>query len=172
MTDSTRFPPQRGFAWRGDWAQRLQSLLSARGFSSVRAFAATAPTKSYVDLAHELGPGDVAAIQLQWAALDEARAAGEMEPLARDLLVRWLHGELPQGWTTSRVERAIVWPRANAISAWASSISAHLPEYNSVVSSLSRIILKENPFPLGWLPTNADDPLLVELFKRHWVEPR
>jgi hypothetical protein len=26
--------------------------------------------------------------------------------------------------------------------------------------------------PPGWLPANADDPLLVEIFRLHWREPR
>ena len=171
MTNPTTFPPQQGFAWRGDWKQRLQALLSSRGFSSAREFAATAPTKSFVELAEDLGPGDVAAVQLEWSALDEAKAAGDTEQIARDLLVRSLHGRLPAGWDTSRVDDAAVMPRVHAISAWSSSISSHLPEYRPLVRAMARTIMESDPFPTGWLPADPDDPLLVEFFQRHWVEP-
>jgi len=171
MTDSTKFPPQQGFAWRGDWKQRLHELLAARGFSSVRSFALSSPTKSFVELAKELGPGDVAAVQLQWSALDEAKAAGEMERMARDLLVRSLHSLLPGGWDTSRIDDAAVMPRVHAISAWSSAISSHFSEYKTLVRSMSQTIMEQDPFPAGWLPVDVNDAILVEFFKRNWVEP-
>jgi hypothetical protein len=171
MTNRTSFPSQQGFAWRGDWKRRLQTLLSSRGFTSASEFAATRPTKSFVELAEDLGPGDVAAVQLQWSILEEAKTAGNMEPAARGLLVRCLHDLLPAGWDISRVDDAAVMPRVQAISAWSSSISSHVPEYTGLLRAIGRTIMESDPFPTGWLPADANDPLLVEFFQRHWVEP-
>jgi hypothetical protein len=161
-------PPQQGHAWRGDWQGRLTSLLRDRGYSSAREFAATAPTKSFVDLANDLGPGDVAAIQLQWRALDEAKEANEVELAARDLLVRNFHAMLPTGWSSDAKERRRL---AGAIAAWASSVGSHLTEYKPRLAEMARAMVSEGAFPIGWLPIDADDPILVEFFKHHWVEP-
>jgi hypothetical protein len=171
MTISTRHPAQQGFAWRGDWQQRLKELLLARGFASVEAYAATSPTKSFIELAEDLGPGDVAAVQLEWTYLDDAKRAGTVERCARDLLVRQLHAKLPDGWTTARDSDAAVMPRVRATSAWSSSISSHLPEYKPLVRAIGDTMIRDDPFPIGWLPSSADDPILVEFFKHHWVEP-
>src|ERR1700759_3255568 len=122
---SSPFPPQQGFVWRGDWKQRLRTHLSARGFSSVRELATSAPRRSFAELADDLGSGDVAAVQLEWSYLDEAKLGGAVEHCARDFLVRQLCEHLPNGWATSRADEAVVMPRVRAISSWSSSISSH-----------------------------------------------
>jgi hypothetical protein len=165
MTESTKYPPGQGHAWRGDWQERLTALLRARGFSSAREFAATAPTRSFVELAEDLGPGEVAAIQLQWRALDEAAGAGDVEGAARDLLVRTFHAMLPGGWSSPTTDRRRL---AGAIAAWSSSVSSHLAEYKPRLVAMSHAMLAEDPFPTGWLPAVADDPVLVEFFRKHW----
>jgi hypothetical protein len=171
MTNPTKYPRQQGYAWRGDWKQRLADLLKARGFESVEQYAATRPASSLVDLADDLGPGDVAAVQLEWTYLDDAALRHSVERCARDLLVRVLHTKLPAGWSTSRADEAAIWPRIDAVSAWSSSIGSHLPRYKALVSALGDKMIDDDPFPVGWLPANADDPILVEFFKRHWIEP-
>lgn len=170
MTEASK-NSSRASAWQGDWQVRLKARLAARGFSTTEEFISTQPVKSLVTLADELGPDDVAAVQLEWSYLDDAKLRGTIEHCARDLLVRQLHEKLPGGWTTTRIDMAAVWPRVNAMSAWASSISSRLPEYNEVVSAFSRRVQDENAFPVGWLPANADDPVLMDAFRRYWQNP-
>src|SRR5690606_13373017 len=90
--------PGQGQAWRDDWALRIAELLRARGHSSVTSFLMAHPRKSLVELASTLGGEAVAAVQLEWAYLDEAKAANAVEACARDLLVRAIHEHFPEGW--------------------------------------------------------------------------
>lgn len=157
-----------GSVWRADWPQRLADQLRARGHASVGSFVSTEPTKSLVLLAAELG--DFAAVQLEWAYLDEARQRGDMERCARDLLVRQLHEKLPLGWSASPLNESVM-RRVRAVSGWSSSISSRCAEYLPLVRSLGRTMMEASPFPDAWLPADPDDPVLVEFFRRHWVEP-
>jgi len=134
-------------------------------------FAATNPTASLEALADALGPDDVAAIQVGWLYLDEAKANGTMKHCARDLLVRELHARLPGGWNSRRGNVEVVLPRVHAISAWTASVSSHLPEYDLLVGAIGDRIITEDPFPEGWLPTDVDDSTLVAFFDRNWIEP-
>jgi hypothetical protein len=175
MTNPTKFPPQRGHAWRDDWQQRLTDLINARGFTSASQFAATRPTASLVELANDLGPGDVAAVQLQWRLLDEAATSHNVAACARDLLVRSLHMDLPEGWRKDwpfdpKDTKSPLARRASALARWESSIATRLTKYRDVVTHIGTALCEEQ-FPVGWLPANADDPILVEFFKHHWVEP-
>lgn len=125
VTESPKYPPQQGFAWREGWEARLKALLEARGFESVTSFVASAPARSLVSLADELGTGDVAAIQLQWTLLEEAKASDSVEACARDLLVRLMHQHMPAGWTAKKDTEADVWPRVKATDSWTIWICCH-----------------------------------------------
>lgn len=170
MSDIGKFAaePQKGHAWRGDWEQRVRELLARQGCSTVAKFLARHPTKSLVELADDLGPGDVAAVQLQWMVIDEAKRAKQMERLARDLLVRSLHKHLPRGWVSPADDR----PRlARALGAWTSSIASRLRTYGPLLMAIAQAMIDENPFPLGWLPQSPDDQHLAEFFAKRWTEP-
>ena len=88
MTEPMAFPPQQGFAWRGDWQARLYALIQERGFSSVTAYADSQPGATLLELADVLGSGNVAAVQIEWRLVAEAAASGTMERCARSLLAR------------------------------------------------------------------------------------
>ena len=107
--------------------------------------------------------------------LEEAHAAGMVERCARDLLVRSLRERLIEGWqrewgpdipgdtTTLR------WRSSTAVGYWSADL-AWLAEYAEPARQVQRA-LKEASFPLGWLPVNADEPLLVDVFCKNWKEP-
>ena len=161
--------PGSADAWHGDWKQRLYELVAQRGLTSAAAYAATHPTLTFVALAEELAPGRIAAVQIEWSLLEEAKAAGTMANCARDFFVRWLHQYLEHGWLTETEDdqRRV----ASAVAGWSSSIRSHLPEYKPTLATMRQALSAESPFPVDWLPTDANDPILVEFFKRHWVEP-
>ena len=165
MSDATKYPPQQGYAWRGQWEQRLRSILSERGFSSVMEFATAHPIRSFVQLADELGSGDVAAVQIEWSYLDEAKRAGSVEDCARDLLVRVLH-EFLHGWPRADDLQGRD-KLANGLAAWSSRISSHLREYGGQAKRMAFALLNERA-PEGWLPASATDPVLIEMFRKHW----
>lgn len=169
-------------AWHGDWEKRLTERLSARGFASATDYVANAPTASLITMGHALSTdptaplfyGDgFAAVQLERRLLDEAKRRGDVERCARDLLVRSLHANLPDGWRKDWGPdipgdmTTAVWRRANALGGWSSSISVYLPEFDEAVQRV-RVALRAAPIPEGWLPANADDPILVDVFGAHW----
>jgi len=175
-SDDDKHPAGHGHAWRGDWNARLAALLSAQGWQSVTQFLADGPGRSTVELAQALGGGDVAGVQLEWVAIDEAKASGDIaiERCARDLLVRSLHAAMPNGWDPDD-ERA----DARAFSSWATNITGpgEMPD-PAQGGSARWIAAPRSPLdvwtaladavPPGWLPSDADDPILVEVFRAHW----
>lgn len=161
-------------AWEGSWRTRLAERLSARGFSTISAFADSMPRASRLALAAELSAtaDDIAPVQVLWALLDEARATNTVEHRARDLLVRDIRADLPDGWPPPRgtTPPAARKDLVGALVNWSGGIATHLPEYESTVNTVEDALLVED-IPAGWLPSSTDDPLLVVLFRRHWREP-
>lgn len=167
-----RVPP-----WEGNWKARLAERLAARGFSTISAFADSRPRASRNALTDDLSvtidvggkpARDLAPVQILWALLDEAKASDTVEHRARDLLVRDL--DLPEGWPPSEPPEAGE-ALIGALVHWSGGIATHLTEYESTVNAVEDALLAAQDIPVGWLPTSADDPLLVELFRRHWREP-
>lgn len=160
-------------AWEGDYAGRLKARLQARGYASASEFAAAFPRTSLVALAATLGTNDVAAVQLERLLYEEAIERGTVERFARDLLVREIHDNLPEGWrrdwgpdipgdtTTAR------WRRSTAATGWATAVGSR-PEYDAAADRVMFALRDKAPFPDGWLPADADDPLLVAFFREHW----
>lgn len=157
--DYGKFPAGHAYAWRGDWQQRLADLLAARGHASVTSFLAAHPRRSLLDLASELGGGDVAAVQLLWTVLEESKPHGvAVEHCARDLLVRSIHQHFPQGWSLDDepAER-------HAYGEWVSELDR--------IADIDTLALWEtlvDRAPPGWLPEDINDPVLAGAFRDHW----
>lgn len=165
-------PAGQGDAWQGNWEERLYARIRDRGFTSVTEFIESRPGATLVELADELGPKDVAAVQLRWRLVAEAAASGSMERCARSLLARALREELPEGWQREWHDvpgdpTTPLFRKAGALS----SVVVALPDaYEDAVDRIG-LALDAADIPEGWLPVNADDPLLAEIFRRHWREP-
>jgi hypothetical protein len=170
MSATNKQPPQQGFAWRDEWQDRLERLLRQRGLSSASDYASLHPTTSFVALAKELGPGDVAAIQLEWMCLDEAKQSNSVERCARDFLTRILHEFIP-GWPRSD-DPSIRKRLASGLAAWSSMIGTRLPGYSDATMEMALAALDDSHVPVGWLPTSPDDPVLLDMFARHWNAPQ
>lgn len=152
--------PGPGQAWRDDWALRIEQLLRKHGHSSVTAFIQAHPRRSLVELATRVGGEDVAAVQLEWAYLDEARAAGTIEACARDLLVRVLHEHFPDGWQPDDDQRHQL-----AFSGWSAPLKTRGGARADTLAMWEALYDSAAP---GWLPMDGADPLLVDIFRRYW----
>jgi hypothetical protein len=166
MSDIGQFPPGLGYAWRGDWKQRLLDLVQVRGYTSVSEFVDAHPLRGLVQLANDLGGGDVAAVQIETALVEEARSTGRLEPRARDLFCRRL-AALSDGWpgpATQRTEDQEARAR-RALSGWPPHTMPELTREHVV--SLGKALLSSTELPRGWRPTGPDDPVVVDLFEHH-----
>jgi len=167
VTSSTTHTP-----WDGKWEQRLSERLKLRGFSSATDYANSRPTTSLVDLADDIGFEDIAAVQIQWRLVAEARVRGTMEQCARSLLARALRAELPEGWHREWIDEPgnPETPLFRKVSAF-SEVTVALPEeYRAISRRLHKAFDAENIVE-GWIPEGADDPLIVDIFRRHWSDP-
>lgn len=166
MNDHGKYLGGRGFEWRGDWAVRLRDLLAARGFQRLTDYANTRPTSTLSALADDLGVGDVAPLQVQWVLVDEARAAGQLERCARDLLCRRLSG-IGGGWPADRrwdTQKSI----RRALLAWQGSLGE--ARYDEVLQRIAVALLDATDIAPGWSPSSPDDPIIVDVFRRFWAE--
>jgi hypothetical protein len=177
--------PGLGQAWLGNWQARIFERLRVRGLDSVTALSESYPTASTIEMADELSTdheaaidhADVAAEQLVQIWREEATRGGPdaIERFARRLLVGELRQGILEGWRSEwRSEEAAPATSllAAAISAWTCNLSK---EQRPAARRVFAAMIEEGaegPIPPGWLPVNADDPLLVDIFERYWREPK
>lgn len=144
--------------WDGNWKARIYERVRERGYDSLTAYAEARPTASLVELAEELGEGEVAGVQVFSGLVAEAERSKQTTRLVRGQLVRELVGSLPNGWPAvlDRANRFLV---AKALGMWA----AYTPETHKERVDRAGDALLANPPPAGWRPLGPDDELLRAL---------
>ncbi|CAM4510477.1 MULTISPECIES: hypothetical protein [Myxococcus] len=147
-----------GHSWRGNWKSRLYERVRERGYDSLTAFAESRPTASLVALAEELGPDDVAGVQVYDGLVIEAVRSKQVTRLVRGQLVRELWGSLPDGWPAV-LDDDNRFKVAKALGLW----SGIVPDTHRERVRLAREALRANPPPAGWRPLGPDDELLRTL---------
>ncbi|HEX5754412.1 MAG TPA: NUDIX hydrolase [Archangium sp.] len=147
-----------GRAWQGNIKARLYERVRERGYDSLTAFAEARPTASLVELAEELGPDDIAGVQVFSGLLAEAERHKQVTRLVRSMLVRMLFQSLPEGWP-SVMDDATRGEIALALGSW----SAYTPETHEKRVERARAALRATPPPPGWRPLGPDDELLLTL---------
>ena len=147
-----------GRSWEGNWTVRLYERVRERGYDSLTAFAEARPTASLVALAEELGPDDVAGVQVFSGLMAEAERRKQVTRLVRGQLVRELWACLPNGWPVV-MDDANRFKVAKAIGRW----SAYTPETHEKRVEQARAALRAAPPPPGWRPLGPDDELLLAL---------
>jgi hypothetical protein len=147
-----------GRSWEGNWKVRLYERVRERGYDSLTAFAEARPTASLVALAEELGPDDIAGVQVFSGLLAEAERSRRFTRLIRGQVVRELAEALPNGWPAvlddaNRLKVAV------ALARW----GTFTPEpHKERVRRLGDALLATPP-PAGWRPLGPDDELLLTL---------
>jgi hypothetical protein len=145
-------------AWSGNWTVRLYERVRERGYDSLTAFAEARPTASLVALAEELGPDDIAGVQVFRGLLAEAERSRKVTRLVRGQLVRELCSCLPNGWPAV-LDDANRFKVAKALGLW----SAYSPETHEERVDQAGDTLLATPPPPGWRPRGPDDELLLTL---------
>ncbi|QDE67300.1 NUDIX hydrolase [Myxococcus xanthus] len=147
-----------GRSWQGNWKARLYERVRERGYDSLTAFAEFRPTASLVELAEELGPDDVAGVQVYDGLVVEAVRSKQVTRLVRGQLVRELWGSLPDGWPVV-LDDTSRFAVAKALGPWI----AYTPEPHKERAREVRTSLLVNSPPAGWRPLGPDDELLLTL---------
>ena len=147
-----------GRSWQGNWRVRLYERVRKRGYGSLTAFAEARPTASLTALAEELGPDDVAGVQVLSALLAEAEQRKQVPRFVRDVLVRLLSESLPDGWPAVMDDDAR-FAVAEALGSW----TAYTPETHKERVRQVRAALRTTPPPPGWRPLGPDDERLRTL---------
>ncbi|MFY0581100.1 NUDIX hydrolase [Cystobacter fuscus] len=147
-----------GRSWEGNWRVRLYERVRERGYDSLTAFAEARPTASLVALAEELGPDDIAGVQVFSGLLAEAERSRRITRLMRGLLVRELWSCLPNGWPAV-LDDANRFKVAKALGVW----EALTPETHEQRVDKAGDALLATPPPSGWLPRGPDDERLLTL---------
>lgn len=145
-------------SWEGNWKVRVYERARERGYDSLTAFAEARPTASLVALAEELGPDDVAGVQVFSGLLSEAERNNQVTRLVRGQLVRELCACLPTGWPAV-LDDANRFKVAKALGLWSSLIpTTHEERVRRAGDALLAM-----PPPPGWGPLGPDDELLRTL---------
>ncbi|WPB82445.1 NUDIX hydrolase [Archangium violaceum] len=147
-----------GRSWEGNWRVRLYERVRERGYDSLTAFAEARPTASLIALAKELGPDDLAGVQVFSGLLAEAERRKQITRLVRGLLVRELWACLPNGWPAV-LDDANRFKVAKAFGVWV----AFTPETHKERADRAGDALLATPPPPGWRPLGPNDELLLTL---------
>jgi hypothetical protein len=145
-------------SWEGNVKARLYERVRERGYDSLTAFAEARPTASLVALAEELGPDDIAGVQVFSGLVAEAERNNRVTRLVRGQLVREMCECLPNGWP-ALLDDANRFDVAHALGAWI----AFTPETHKERADRVGDALLATPPPPGWLPRGPDDELLLTL---------
>jgi hypothetical protein len=147
-----------GRAWQGNVKASLYERVRERGYDSLTAFAEARPTASLVALAEELGPDDVAGVQVFRGLVAEAERNNQVTRLVRGQLVRELCACLPNGWPAV-LDDANRFKVAKALGLWSSFTPTTHGERGGRIGDA----LLATPQPPGWRPLGPDDALLLTL---------
>jgi hypothetical protein len=145
-------------SWEGHWKARLYERVRERGYDSLTAFAEARPTASLVALAEELGPDDVAGVQVFSGLVAEAERNNQVTRLVRAQFVRELCACLPNGWPAV-LDDANRFKVAKALGLW----SSFTPTTHEERVRRAGDALLATPLPPGWRPLGPDDELLSTL---------
>lgn len=144
---------------------RARNALNDAGFSALE-FLSTNPGLSKVELAKLLNRG-ASAIGLIMAIYEEAVQGDAVRETAKDLLLRQIRYEFPDGWSSAgNVHPAI------KVGSWRRMIKSYVPDpqCGRFASDIIRHLAIDHPPPEGWKPESQEDPLIEELFDRYWPE--
>ncbi|MCY1045387.1 NUDIX hydrolase [Corallococcus sp. bb12-1] len=141
--------------WEGDVRARLYERVRERGYDTLTAFAEARPAVPLHRLADELGEDDVAAVQVFSGLLAEAEQSRRVTRLVRDVLVRELSDDFPDGWPAVMDDEARM-DVAIALGRW----SGYTPETHQERVDRAGDVLLSNPPSPGWRPLGPDDELV------------
>ncbi|WNG39620.1 NUDIX hydrolase [Archangium violaceum] len=145
-------------SWEGNWKARLYERVRERGFDSLTAFAEARPAVPLHLLAEELGPDDIAGVQVLSGLLAEAERRKQVTRFVRDVFARLWAQSVPDGWP-SVLDDATRFKVAEAVGSWI----AYTPETHKDRARQVRTDLLATPPPPGWRPLGPDDELLLTL---------
>jgi hypothetical protein len=137
--------------------------LKEAGLSALE-FLAANPVVSKIELAKRLDRGTTAR-GLLMVIYHEAERAGVVREVAKDMLIRVILEKFPDGWTSQGSVRPSV-----KLGGWDRLLSEFVLDPN--VSVYGFLIIKDLAIdhqpPEGWKPALPNDPLIDELFDKHW----
>jgi hypothetical protein len=154
-------------SWSGDWHSRILERVHQHGFETVTQYASERPGVSLLVLAKELGPDDVAAVQIRSILVEEAIRTRTVPRTLRDLFVRELRESLPEGWKYP-LDDASRCEVAGALATWKTELKVedHLDCFNEEMTLKAGQDLMNAELPTGWLPEGPDDPVIVAFVDR------
>ena len=122
------------------------------------------PTKSYVQIAREIG--NVTARGLERVTFQAFAARGHVKEFADDLLVRYIHDKFPNGWPSL----------ANNIlnlkfSSWVSDLVDITADEARIVAAEKTVreLVFITPPKSGWLPNGVSDPIISQVINKFWT---
>jgi hypothetical protein len=160
---------ERKARWLAEHYEPMKQRARELGYDSLTALAESRPAESMIELADLLVGDSMRDHELARALVYEAEKAGTLERCARGILARALRSHLPQGWQLAWTTHPFgTGPRK--FSAFDDLLHALYYRNEPVIAAIWDT-LDQRPMSQGWLPEGPDDPILVEVFARHWQDP-
>ena len=142
---------------------RAKKALADAGYSALDLLAEHS-SLSILELAKKINRG-ANAFGLKLAIYEEADEKGIVREVAKDMLIRQINDEYPNGWIQNDEIRPAV-----RVGSWGSDISDGIlnPQIAKAVKSILRHLTIDSPPPEGWKPQRENDPLIDGVFNHYW----
>ena len=108
----------------------------------------------------ELGD-DVAPIQMTRLQLSEAKQAGGLRAAAKDVMVRVMRAELPEGWAR------VAYLNASAFASWGAPMKWASVADDVIAAVGERLNASA---PVGWKPTDSGDAVIAAVIDDCWPD--
>ena len=152
--------------WSGDWHSRILERVRQRGFETVTQYASERSGVPLLVLAEDLGPDDVAAVQIRSILVEEAMRTRTVPRALRDL--SFASYAIPSG----RLEVSPRWASrsevAGALATWQTELEVedHLDCFDDEMTFKAGQDLMNAELPTGWLPEGPEDPIIIAFVDR------
>jgi hypothetical protein len=156
-------PTEAMKAFERSLCDKTRAALTDAGFDPL-SFLASNPRASMVELAKRVNRG-ATALGLIVSIYEDAITLGIVRETAKDLLLREIMEQFPNGWFTDSAVCASV-----KLGRWSYHINAHVGDTTcgQYASGIVSAITIDEPPPEGWKPELPSDPFIDDVFDRIW----
>ena len=144
--------------WNDDWKTLIFEAVENEGCTSLLDYARKHETKTFQQIATELGDGRFAPVMIEKVLRQDAEEASCMDYFMRSSLLRQLHHHVPNG-LLSHGE----WKLVRALSSWVGLIGTDR-ELERTSKLVADRIQSDETLPDDWLPVSSDDSTFASFF--------
>jgi hypothetical protein len=155
-------------AWQADWQARLYEAVQNLGYSTITDLLRSRPAATWSQVVQELESSSssrFAPVQVHTIFRAESTTPAALNYYIKSCLIRRIREAIPQGWAVGADFR---FKLVTAFAHW----SACLPQEYKEQCRKTFHELESKQMEYGWLPSEPDDPIILEVLTKSGFDLR